>query len=95
MRGGGKTAAPKLTFFFANKNNRYEDKRHFYFKSVEVQNKKIVLIFVVDLKKTERPNLLSYQKVDDIFKRIYENDVIIYKNGQETEIKLQKATLNP
>lgn len=52
-------------------------------------------MFVVSLTNIDQPKLLSFYNVDDIFKKINESDVIVYKDGRKTEIKLQKTTLNP
>ena len=69
--------------------------RHLYFKTVTLDNYNYKLMFVVSLTNIEQPKLLSFYNVDDIFKKINESDVIVYKDGRKTEIKLQKTTLNP
>ena len=78
-----------------NKDDDYQDIRHLYFKTVTLNNNNYKLMFVVSLTNIEQPKLLSFYNVDDIFKKINESDVIVYKDGRKTEIKLQKTTLNP
>ena len=78
-----------------NKDDNFKDVRHLYFKTVTLDNNNYRLMFVVSLLDSEKPKLLSFYKVDDIFKKINESDVIVYKDGRKTEIKLQKTTLNP
>lgn len=83
------------TFIIEHKptsSDTYNSIRHFYFRKTKLQDETAILMFVVDLENKERPKLLSFQKIDDIYDKIKEGDVIIYKDGQKTEIQLQKTT---
>ena len=52
-------------------------------------------MFVVDLENPKRPKLLSFQNIDDIYKKIKEGDLILFKGRQKTEVQLQKTVSNP
>ena len=73
----------------------YKTIRHFYFGKTNLQGESVILMFVVDLENPKRPKLLSFQNIDDIYKKIKEGDFILCKGRQKTEIQLQKTVLNP
>lgn len=50
-------------------------------------------MFVVSLKDENRPKLISFYNVD-IYKEIFENDIILYKGGQQVKVKLSKTNPN-
>ena len=48
----------------------------------------------VSLQDTSKPKLISFQNVDDIYKKIKEGDFVLFEDGRKTRVKLQKATSN-
>lgn len=90
-------AIPKViknpAFIIETKYSQNEN-RHLYFKSAIVKNKKYILMFVVSLQDTSKPKLISFQNVDDIYKKIKEGDFVLFEDGRKTRVKLQKATSN-
>lgn len=75
-----------------NEKDDYKAIRHFYFRKTELQGEKVILMFVVDLENPNRPKLLSFHNIDDIYKKINEGDFIVYKDGQKTKIQLQRMS---
>ena len=73
----------------------YKTIRHFYFGKTNLQGESVILMFVVDLENPKRPKLLSFQNIDDIYKKIKEGNFILCKGRQKTEVQLQKTVSNP